>query len=177
MGLLSKLLGGDKNAESAEKAAKDLLNGLFGNAQAGHPTVAKQEMPFSSQPQQMQSSAPSGASAEDQYDSIPAEENQYTYNGTYEQYFEHVFAEDFPACRFEKSYIDDYGKHRVIYTFFNGAAISLVVELMPESSEAAKLRSDCIKSGTPYLRFYYDHKGWWNTRSYVVGRMRGFLNG
>ncbi|MBQ6183104.1 MAG: hypothetical protein IJK33_04375 [Clostridia bacterium] len=165
MSLLSKLFGGDKNAE---KEVKNLLNGLFGNAQTGQPTAAKPETPASApSTQPVQSNAPAG---------IPAEENQYNYNGTYEQYFEHVFAEDFPAYRFEKSYIDDYGKHRVIYTFFSGAGKALVVELMTESSEAVKFRNDCIKAGVPYLRFYYDHEGWWNTRSYLVGRMRGVLN-
>ena len=64
----------------------------------------------------------------------------------------------------------------MIYTFFSGAGKALVVELMTESSEAVKFRNDCIKAGVPYLRFYYDHEGWWNTRSYLVGRMRGVLN-
>ena len=171
MGLFSKLFGGD---EDAEKAAKDLLNGIINAAQsnklqADKPQADNPEASASApSPQPEQSSAPSG---------IPTEENQYNYDGTYEQYFEHVFAEDFPAYRFEKSYIDDYGKHRVVYTFFSGAAKALVVELMTESSEAVKFRNDCIKAGVPYLRFYYDHEGWWNTRSYVVGRMRGVLNG
>lgn len=166
MSLLSKLFGGDKDAE---KAAKDLLNGLFGNASSVAQNASTTQEPASTvpEPQPAQSNAPAG---------IPAEENQYNYNGTYEQYFEHVFAEDFPAYRFEKSYIDDYGKHRVIYTFYSGAVKVLVIELMTESSEAVKFRNDCIKAGVPYLRFYYDHEGWWNTRSYVVGRMRGVLN-
>ena len=172
MSFLSKLLGGDKNAE---KEVKNLLNGLFGNPQPGQAAAPKQETPAeeTTSPQPVQSTSRSGFSWGDE---IPAEENQYNYNGTYEQYFEHVFAEDFPAYRFEKSYIDDYGKHRVIYTFYSGAAKVLVIELMTESSEAVKFRNDCIKAGVPYLRFYYDHEGWWNTRSYVVGRMRGVLN-
>ena len=173
MSLLSKLFGSDKNAE---KAAKDLLNGLSGNTQSGQPAVAKPESPATATPapRSTQSDAPFGFSWGE---TMPAEENQYNYNGTYEQYFEHIFAEDFPAYRFEKSYIDDYGKHRVIYTFYSGAAKTLVIELMTESSEAAKFKNDCIKAGIPYLRFYYDHEGWWNTRSYVVGRMRGAMNG
>ena len=24
--------------------------------------------------------------------------------------------------------------------------------------------------GIPYIRFYYDHEGWWNTKSYVIRR-------
>ncbi len=46
---------------------------------------------------------------------------------------------------------------------------------MSESCEAKKFRDDCVRAGTPYLRFYYDHDGWWNTRSYVAGRIRGAL--
>lgn len=176
MSFLSKLLGGDKNAE---KEIKNLLNGLFGNQQQGQPAAPKEETPAepaepAPSPQPAESASRSGFSWGDE---MPAEENQYNYNGTYEQYFEHVFAEDFPAYRFEKSYIDDYGKHRVIYTFYSGAVKVLVIELMTESSEAVKFRNDCIKAGVPYLRFYYDHEGWWNTRAYVVERMRYALNG
>ena len=166
MSLLSKLFGGDKKAE---KAAKDLLNGLFSQTSSAVRTTgtpqASGEDAAESAPQER--TAPSG---------IPAEENQYNYNGSYEQYFEHVFAEDFPAYRFEKTYIDDYGKHRVIYTFLSGESKTLVVELMPEKCEAVKFRNDCIKAGIPYRRFYYDHEGWWNTRAYVVKRMREALN-
>ena len=167
MSFLSKLFGGDKDAE---KAAKDLLSKLFENASSKKPDASTEQepAPAAAESKPEQSEAPCG---------VPEEENQYNYNGTYEQYFEHVFASDFPAYRFEKSYIDDYGKHRVIYTFFSGAAKSLVIELMTESSEAVKFRNDCVKSGVPYLRFYYDHEGWWNTRSYVSERIRGALNG
>ena len=46
---------------------------------------------------------------------------------------------------------------------------------MSENSEANKLRSACRAQGLPYVRFYYDHDGWWNTRSYVVSRTRAAL--
>ena len=29
--------------------------------------------------------------------------------------------------------------------------------------------------GIPYLRFYYNHEGWWNTRSYVTRRIANAL--
>ena len=171
MSLFSKLFGGDKDAE---KAAQDLLNGLFGN-QGQEQAPKPEEEPAASAPSapqaQAQSDAPSG------YEGMPAEENQYNYSGSYEQYFEHVFAEDFPGVRFEKAYINDYGKRRVAYTFYRDAAKVLVVELMPESSEAKKFRSECQRANIPYLRFYYDHDGWWNTRSYVTGRMRAAMKG
>ena len=164
MGILSKLLNGDKNAE---KVAKDMLNGLIDSMQSSQTPAPAPEQPASAATSQETPAAPAG---------IPAEENQYNFNGTFEQYFEHIFAADFPAYRIEKTYIDDYGKHRVVYTFYSDGGRALAVELMPESSEAAKFRNDCRKAGLPYLRFYYDHKGWWNTRSYVVGRIRGILH-
>ena len=168
MGFFSKLFGGNKEAE---KEAKDLLNGLFGGAKPEEKEEPKAEAPAA------EPAATNAYADACDNDEIPAEENQYNYKGTYEQYFEHVFAEDFPAYRFEKSYLDDYGKHRVIYTFFKDEAKALVIELMTESSAANKFKNDCIKAGIPYLRFYYDHEGWWNTRTYVVGRMRSVLNG
>lgn len=164
MSILSKILGVDK---AAQKAAKEIIGGILGSAQKDTSAAARANSYAAPSPRPAQSAAPSG---------VPAEENQYNYNGTYEQYFEHIFREDFPAYRFEKSYLDDYGKHRVVYTFFRGAGKALAVELMPESSEAAKFRNECRKANLPYLRFYYDHEGWWNLRSYVVGRIRGVLN-
>ena len=166
MSLLAKLFDGNIDAE---KTAKDLLNGLFGNKSDAGPMV--------STPQTSSANTSDLYTTQSNMPGAPREENQYNYNGTYEQYFEHVFVEDFPAYRFEKSYIDDYGKHRVIYTFYSGEVKDLVVELMTESSEAVKFRNDCVKAGIPYLRFYYDHEGWWNTRSYVVGRIRNILKG
>lgn len=172
MSFLSKLFGGDKNAE---KAAKDILNGLFAEAnknQNNQQTQKKEETkPQPQQQQQQQAYEP-----ESEWEAIPNEECQYNYSGSFEQYFEHVFAEDFPAYRTEKAYVNkpDY-KKRVAYTFYNGAAKVLVVELMPESCEAKKFREDVKRSGVSYLRFYYDHEGWWNTRAYVTGRIRAIL--
>ena len=51
----------------------------------------------------------------------------------------------------------------------------LVVELMTEKSEANKFRRDTQRRGIPYVRFYFDHSGWWNTRSYVNERVSGAL--
>ena len=30
---------------------------------------------------------------------------------------------------------------------------------------------DVVEKGLPYLRFYFDHEGWWNTRAYVTKRV------
>lgn len=163
MGFLSKLFGGDK---AAEKVAQDLLNGIFGGQNASKP----QETPASAPA----APAPAQNSWEDegdsQWDRMPAEENQYNFSGHFTQYFEGIFAAELPGYRVEKSVIDD---RRHVYTFYNGTAKALVVELMPESCSAYKLRNDTKKEGVPYLRFYYDHQGWWNTRSYVTSRLHG----
>jgi hypothetical protein len=62
-----------------------------------------------------------------------------------------------------------------IFRFRKGGEDKLVVELLPENSSAVKLREKCRKQGLPYLRYYTNHEGWWNTRSYVVNRTRAAL--
>ena len=61
------------------------------------------------------------------------------------------------------------------YAFTKNAERCLVVELLSEHNEVYKVRNDCREQGIPYLRFYYDHDGWWNTRAYVIERMRKAL--
>jgi hypothetical protein len=46
---------------------------------------------------------------------------------------------------------------------------------MSDGTQRYKLRNECRAQGIPYLRFYYDHDGWWNTRSYVTRRIAGQL--
>lgn len=166
---LSKLLGGDKKAE---KAARDLLNNLLGNS-ANQSSTAQTVTSEPYRPQataSVQHSAPSGDSWGEY---MPAEENQFNFNGPFTDYFEKIFREDFPAYRFEKTF--EGNGRRIIYTFYSSSGRVLVVELMPESSSANKIRKECEKAGIGYLRFYYDHEGWWNTRSYVTRRIRTVL--
>ena len=170
MGLLSKLFGGDK---TAEREAKNLLNGLFGNEEpdrSAAPTTGTREETPVCRTQPSGSSAPSGFSWGDE---MPAEENQYSHGGAFWTYFEGIFQSEFAAYRVEKKEITAF--KRIAYTFYSGPSRVLVVELMSDRCSAYKLRSDCKKEGVPYLRFYIDHDGWWNTRSYVVGRMRSAI--
>ena len=104
---------------------------------------------------------------------MPDEETQYNFKGTYTQYFESIFGAEFPRYFVEKTTEGS----RVIYTFRDGGAKALVVELLSEKSSVYKLRKACQKEGVPYLRFYYDHDGWWNTRAYVVQRVGDALKG
>ncbi len=120
--------------------------------------------------QEADASAPCGDSWGDE---MPAEENQYSYSGNYIQYFEMIFREDFPEYAVSRRSAEK--RTADIFTFTKDSNCALICELMPESSEAKKLREDCRKQGIPYVRFYYDHDGWWNTRSYVVRRIKEAL--
>ena len=104
---------------------------------------------------------------------MPEEENQYSFPGTHTEYFEKIFREEFPQFTVERS--DIRNGWITVYRFLSGSRTVLVVELMTEKSVAEKLRETCRSENIPYQRFYYDHRGWWNTRSYVVGRIKGAL--
>ena len=108
---------------------------------------------------------------------MPAEENMYNSGLAPAAYFEKIFAEDFPACIVNKEAGWGGFDRSTIYRFYDGAAQKLVVELVPDNSSAVKLREKCAKEGVPYLRFYKDHEGWWNARSYVVSRIEKALKG
>ena len=168
MGFLSNLFG-----KEVEKAAKDLLHEISDDIGA----VTNNSNETSEAPSQSYEQAPSAA--EPNYNSwgdvMPSEENQYSYGGSYKDYFKYVFSSEFPE--YSVDYTNAVGRRReaIICTFTKGGATALVVELMSEASNAVKLRQTCIADGVPYLRFYYDHDGWWNTKSYVVGRVRNAL--
>ena len=68
-----------------------------------------------------------------------------------------------------------YGGNTTVYTFTDGGRVVLVVELLSRKSSPVKLRQSCRQQGIPYLRFYYDYEGWWNTRAYVNDRVRKAL--
>lgn len=107
---------------------------------------------------------------------MPNEPNQFNYPGTYIQYFESIFHTEFAAYRVLRSENPRSSKV-TIYTFYAGDRVALVVELASQSCCVYKLGMDCAKAGIPHLRFYYDHEGWWNARSYVVARISKALNG
>ena len=156
MDFLSKLLRGDK--KEIKKAAggimSSLADGLF--TDKGSPAAeAAHTAP---------ESGPSWGRT------MPDEENQYNYGGTFLAYFESIFREVLPGWRMEK-FLPANSK-RIVYTFYADAAPALVVELMSDVCSVRKVREDCARARIPYLRFYYDHEGWWNTRTYVVKRIR-----
>ena len=107
---------------------------------------------------------------------MPDEPNQFNYSGSYLDYFTEIFQTEFPGYRVARK-VGTSAKPVTVFTFWDGDRKALVVELMPQSSEAKKLRRDCAQEGIPYLRYYYDHEGWWNTRSYVIRRTKAALEG
>ncbi|MBQ3668675.1 MAG: hypothetical protein II920_05565 [Clostridia bacterium] len=128
---------------------------------------------------------------------MPFEENQYSYNGKYYEYFRHVFREEFgmydiqeqgrfnncfrgmaprPVGRFAPPTPVRQGEQiATVYTFNRGPRTVLIVEVLSEKSQTNRLRDECKRRNVPYLRFYHNHKNWWNTRSYVVDRVKQAL--
>lgn len=175
MGLFDKLFGG--NAQDAIKQAKSLAQNVLNEAQAKVEAMQNQQ---TSSPSAQSTAAPAApvrpraASGDSWGDEMPAEENQYSFSGTYDQYFQSILRAEFPAYTILAEPNDPY-RRGMKYTFKNGAQTALVVEVMTDRSVAKKLRNECEARGIPYVRFYHNHPGWWNTRSYVVKRVRAAL--
>ncbi|MBO4229474.1 MAG: hypothetical protein J5938_03885 [Clostridia bacterium] len=171
MGFLSKLLGG--NASEGKKAVESFLQGLMdgvgkqdSNASAGAQTAGKPE-----EDKTVFSSSVSDSPCGDSWgERMPDEPNQFNSGLSYPDYFEKIFREEFPSFECTKEF--QKGGKRVVFFLRSAGKTALVAEILPQSSASKKLRENCHAQGTPYLRFYYDHEGWWNTRSYVVRRVR-----
>ena len=101
------------------------------------------------------------------YDAIPAEENQYNFGGSFLEYFDKVFREEFPEYSITRKEFRPGRSY--VYTFELDGKIALQAEIMSENCSANSFRKQCLTSGTPYVRFYFDHESWWNTRAYVAG--------
>lgn len=180
MDFLSKLFG-KKDATKEEKDAFDLFKKIVDEASkeqtAKKPEAKPQPQDPSPKPvEEQHGEEEDGPSGESWGSRMPAEENQFNFNGSYIEYFEKIFNEDFPEYRYEKER-SRYSSKITVYTFYKGAKKALVIELMSCSSESKSLRSKCAAEGVPYLRYYYDYDGWWNTRAYVVKRTRSAVEG
>lgn len=164
MGLFNKLFG--EAAKLIENKGEEVIRSAAASKTQSDRIVPEWE-------NTSQQVSPSGNSWGDE---MPSEENQFNFKGNYREYFEHIFAEDFSMYTIEKE-IPSKWPMRTVYRLSRGGMTSVVIELLPETSSTQKLRRECADSGTPYLRFYYDHDGWWNTRSYVSGRINKAING
>ena len=158
MGLFSKLFGGKSNEDSNDKDVMKITNPNTGEVIKIGP-------------------ARNPASQYDSGDSwgptMPDEPNQYNSGRPYHDYFSRVFAEAFPAYQIDKKM--NIGERGYVYTFTQDGATKLVVEVISAKSSVYKLRRDCRKQGIPYIRFYHDYHGWWNTKSYVIRRAKEAL--
>ncbi|MCQ2416931.1 MAG: hypothetical protein MJ071_03855 [Oscillospiraceae bacterium] len=165
MGLLDKLF-------SRKNDAVDMLKDIskYINQEA---STATQNPRQTTQPQNIHSAAVQQKTPQGQSwgPTMPEEENQYSYHGSYEQYFEDIFQSSFSQYSLTKENI----QNRTVYTFMKDANKCLVIELVSRKSNPQKIRCDCAKLHIPYLRFYYDYHGWWNTRSYVINRTNNAL--
>ncbi len=174
-GFLKKLFGdagSEINLDKLVKQVSDLAEKVTSEAGEAAGEFAKRGEAKATAPSYVEASGPSG----DSWGPVmPAEENQFNYSGSYEQYFTHVFEEEFPNYEVRKAVA--LRSDSTVFTFWQGGRKALVVEVMSQNSSAKKLRSDCARDGIPYLRFYHNHDGWWNTRSYVTKRVQGALGG
>ena len=167
MSLLSKLLGGKKPSLS------DVVDLLQGKEQKPAPSQADNfaSRPANPAPEALGEMTPIGRSWGER---MPNELNQYNYPGSFREYFEDIFRQEFAAFRVTRK-ANPLSDKTSIYTFYDGPRTVLVVEIMSSRGDFQKLRRDCQRQGIPYLRFYYDHEGWWNARSYVVNRINAAL--
>ena len=168
MGILDKLFGAIKTvAEQANAEIENAANSLENAAAEFEEAVEDECIGLDESMQQSEQ-------GEDGYwDNIPTRENQYNSGLNYREYFELIFRENFPE--YDLGLEEAANRPATIVTFTKAGAKALVVELMSERSSAKMLRWRCENEGVPYLRFYYDHWGWWNTREYVVKRVKEAL--
>ena len=173
MGLFSKLFG---------KVAEDAAESMFGDEKHYFDNLREDDAP---QPVSQKSSPnpPPPKKGEVVRGNLPwgplmpKEENQYSFGGSYIEYFDKVFREEFPEFGITHAQVEGRYHPATVFTFTNiSGRTALIVELMSEKSNVKKLAYQCRSEGTPYLRFYYDHQGWWNARSYVANRVRGALS-
>ncbi len=162
----------EKAAAAAQKAASEGMARADRAAQQARERAEapRQERAAEAAPPAKKTESPKGFSWGEE---MPPEENQYNYGGNYNAYFSHVFAEDFPEYTVKAE--QDPHRDAMFYTLSKNGVRALVVEVMPATSSAASTRKRCARENVPYLRFYHNHKGWWNTRAYVTTRVKAAL--
>lgn len=175
MSLLDKLF-----KTKAEKAVKEVLDNLMkgSGAQPGNPGKpsypTQPAQPVRPEPVYAQPDAEPTPIGRSWGELMPNEPNQFNYPGTYREYFEDIFSKEFAA--FSCARAENPLSSKVsCYSFFEGPNVVLVVELVSQGCDVYKVRRQCEQANIPYLRFYYNHDGWWNARSYVVNRMRNAM--
>ena len=176
----------DLLGKKSEKEIKDLFSGMEKKikdaVKDGFKDGIRNDSPKPAAPKPVETSYTAAAEPEQERSDalwgelMPKDENQFAFKGTYKEYFEKIFREEFSEYNFMLSHPKYYSSD--IYTFSQGVDRKLVIELMKKSCEAQALRRETLREGIAYLRFYVDcsDQGWWNARTYVVGRIREALN-
>ena len=183
MGLFDKLFGDNKDDKNSFLGAlKDAAEKLKSEAEKAGIDLKED---FKAEKKEEASSLSQGTVSPNQPEAetapagtwwgplMPDEENQYNFDGTWQEYFDGIFRSEFSDYELLRQTVRD-GKG-IVYTFKKNGETALVAELMSDRSNAQKLRNSLRGTGTPYLRYYYDHEGWWNARAYVVERTRNAL--
>ena len=181
MGLLSRLIGEeaakkavDALQDIAGKAADELSNldkALSERAASGSADAPRANTVNANSGRQAETYAPYGVSWGDKK---PSEPNQFNYQGTYQEYFQNLFSKEFPQYRIDCREVNK--GLSTLYTFYDGDREALAVEVTTQRTESQAVRKRSRAAGVPYLRYYYDHPGWWNTYSYVTARTRAALS-
>lgn len=180
MGLFDKALKGilNKAEETVEKVSKSELmgaavsemKGVFNDVQDAFDKLDKADEIIETETAKYEEAA-EGPSGFSWGGLMPEEPNQYNFGGPWQDYFAQVFGDYFPHYQI---WSEEVGRG-VVYNFMDGGRKVLCVEVMDENSEANSFRKKCKAEGISYVRFYYNHKGWWNTREYVYVRVREAL--
>lgn len=171
MGLLSSLFGGKTPDNPVFRALDELVDAADAakkaNASAPQSVTNAQNAPAAFTEEE---DGPSGFSWGPK---MPDEPNQYNYPGSYRDYFMSIYRSEFADYEITE---EIFGKATVL-TFRKNGQVALIVELLSRTCGHQMRRRQCRQHNIPYLRYYYDYDGWWNTRAYVIQRTRNALNG
>ena len=106
---------------------------------------------------------------------MPKAPNQFNSHKRFDKYFRDLFRENFPDYEIAEEK-NVYSRPSIVFTFWKDGKRALVVEVISECTDVYMRRNECRRTGTPYLRYYHDHHGWWNTEEYVIERTRKALS-
>lgn len=180
MGLFSNLFGNDgKDLDNALNKMKNLAEDIMDDGQINsqqNRSVTASSAPVNSEPVNNRRPEPviiDGPSGDSWGPNMPAEANQFNSGLNFRDYFSNLFMNEFSSYQISKE--EPQNRNAVIFTFSQAGANKLVVEVISDRSSPYKYRNECRAQGIPYLRYYHDHEGWWNTRSYVIRRTSNAL--
>ena len=176
MGLFSNLFGNEgKDLDNALSKMKNLAEDIMDdgqiNSQQSKPVAASAPADYGeplNTGRRVEPEYVDGPSGDSWGPNMPSEENQFNSGLNYQDYFSNVFCGEFTSYQIDKVSLRD--GRAMLFTFSQGGGKKLVIEVISDRSNPYKVRNECRAQGINYLRYYYDHDGWWNTKSYVIRR-------